>query len=226
MEESGPQTIKPNEFVIGDSRAYAMTAIETWKAVEFLLTKLEPINLEDLGSDDRVCSICREEFGVSENFKHSHDPVKTICGHIFGKRCVTDWLDPLRFCLSMNENVEDDVYGRSTCPTCRQVFFASCKVQPLEFLACRLSLWDSAYASAGVARSAKEELSRKRLWEYVEYCRSINEQEPTDELRVHMQRIARIVFQDWTQTLKTQDLTPEQEILRDELERISAIHTL
>ena len=168
MEESNSQTRKPNEFVIVDSRAYAMTAIETWKAVEFLLTKLEPINLEDLDSDDRVCAICHEELGVPEDVKRPHGPVRTICGHIFGKKCVTEWLDPLRFWLSMNEDIDDDVYGRSSCPTCRQVFFTTCKVEPLEFLACRLSLWDSAYASAGVARSGKEELSRQHLWEYVE----------------------------------------------------------
>ena len=223
MEKSSPQTKKPNEFVIADSRAYAMTAIETWKAVEFLLTKLEPINLEDLASDDRVCVICQQEFGVSEDVKRSHAPVRTVCGHVFGIRCISKWLDPLRFWGLVDEdrNLNLDEHGVSTCPTCRQVFFTTCRIEPMEFLAYRLSLWDSAYASAGVARSEKEELSRKHLWEYVEYCRSINEQEPTEVMRLEIQEAAYFLFRHWTQVvLKIQNLTPEQEILREKLERI------
>ena len=155
MEKSSP---KPDEFVIDDGRAYAMTPIETWQAVQFLLTKLEPI---DLDSDDRVCVICQQEFDNSKDVKRSHFPVRTVYGHIFGKACITNWLDPLRYWLSMNTHLDDDMYANSSCPTCRQVFFPTCKLEPVEFLACRLSIWDSAYATAGVACSEKETLSRK-----------------------------------------------------------------
>lgn len=50
----------------------------------------------------------------------------------------------------------------------------------MEYLAQRLSFWDTTYANLGVARSEKEERSRKDLWEYVEYCRSINDQSEID----------------------------------------------
>ena len=60
----------------------------------------------------------------------------------------------------------------------------------------------------------------------MEYCRGINEHEPTEELTLYMRRLARVVFRDWTQSLKTQGLTPEQEMLRDKLERFGVFHSL
>lgn len=199
-----------------------MTPTPTWKAVEFLLTKLEPIDLEDLDSSHRVCVICQEELGGSEDDKQSHAPVRTVCGHIFGKRCISKWLDPLRFWGLVDEdrNRDHDEPGQSTCPTCRRVFFGTHMTEPLDFLAGRLSFWDSAYASAGVARSTTEELSRKHLWEYVEYCRSINEQVPCEPARLKIQEALYWMFRHWTKVvLKAQFLTPEQEILRQKLER-------
>lgn len=170
------ESSSPTMFVIDDGKAYAMTPIETWLAVQFLLTKLEPI---DLDSDDRVCVICQQEFDNSQDVKRSHAPVRTVCGHIFGKACIINWLDPLRFWLSMNTHLDDDMYANSSCPTCRQIFFSTCKLEPVEFLACRLSIWDSAYATAGVARSEKrdafKETSCGSMWNIVVGSMSMNQ---------------------------------------------------
>ena len=97
MEEKSAQTPKPNEFSIPAHEAYAMADIETWQAVEFLLTKLEPVHLEDLDNDNRECTICQQEYCNSEDAKVSHPPVKTVCGHVFGKPCIIKWLDPLAY---------------------------------------------------------------------------------------------------------------------------------
>lgn len=93
MDESTPPTSKPNEFVIPPDRRCVITDIAIFEATECLMTKSEPVNLDDIGPDDRVCAIYQEEFHVSK--KHFHALVKTVCGHIFGKQCIVIWLDPL-----------------------------------------------------------------------------------------------------------------------------------
>lgn len=72
-----------------------MADIEVSQRAEFLMTKLESVPLENLDPDDRQCGICQQEYCVSEDVKLSHPPVKTLCGHIFGKPCLIKWLDPL-----------------------------------------------------------------------------------------------------------------------------------
>lgn len=85
MEESISRNPQPNEFVTPHNVVYAMTDMETWEMIEFLMT-LEPVNSESLDPDDRVCGICQLEFTV---------PVKTVCGHVFCEECIIAWLDPL-----------------------------------------------------------------------------------------------------------------------------------
>lgn len=197
-----------------------MTDIEKWEVVEFLMTKLEPVNLESLGHDERNCTICQEEFLVCEDIKLSHPPVKLNCGHIFGKPCLIKWLDPLCY-RGLEEDdqgsgdTHSDRYGqaKTDCPLCRQVLFPKCWVEPMEYLVQRLSFWDMAYAKLGVARSEKEERSRKYLWEYVEYCRSINDPSNIDgRLEYDMAQVYFLVFA--INLVQTQSLTPEQEDLR------------
>lgn len=221
MEVSTTQTPKPNEFVIHQNEAYAGTDIEKWAVVEFLLTKLEPVNIEDLGPDERLCTICHNEFHVSENVKLSHPPIKTVCGHIFGKPCLIKWLDPLCYRgLEEDENgaaiTQVGRYGdaKTDCPMCRRVFFPKCRVEPWEYLAQRLDFWDTAYLTAGVARSEKEERSRKLLWEYVEYCHSINDDLLSDDGRLEYDTAQVQFFRFTFNLVHTQQLTPYQEELR------------
>lgn len=224
MEESSAPNPQPNEFFIPDTHAYAFTNIEICTAAEFLMTKLEPVSFEQLDRDDRVCVICQEEFCISSSVKRSHPPVKTVCGHIFGKRCIIKWLDPLCFWgPSQNDTyqlVPDDI-GKTTCPMCRHGFFPQSPIEPMELLAHRLSFWDNAYASAGVARSATEERSRRLLWDYVTYCRSIDEHILDPELELLLDEDAQELLSDFAKLLKeTRSLTAEQERLRTRLERI------
>ncbi|MCJ1466455.1 hypothetical protein MMC07_005074 [Pseudocyphellaria aurata] len=219
--------------------------------VKFLMTKLEPVILDEIDPDDRLCSICQDELVVPESGKPSHSPVKTSCGHIFGKTCVIRWFDPLDAwglyeygsdCdpesdsdRSQLSDVDDDhgydldeledvmsEPGRSGCPICRQVFFSRCVVEPMENASQRIFFWDMAYASAGVARSEHEESSRAYLLQYIEYCRSINDNTLDFdagwyECMVCVQEILAL----YVRFLEDQKLTPEQEILRKKLERIS-----
>lgn len=226
MGESASQTTKPNEFVIPDDHGYALTSIEISEVAEFLMTKLEPIKMEDLAPDDRLCAICHAELFISEDVELSHAPVKTVCGHVFGKNCIIRWLDHL--CLWLDEDyvldgdsesfsLED---SQSGCPICRRVFFPECAVQPMEMVLSRLAFWDTAYASAGVARSEKEEHSRRYLWQYVIYGCSILPNLLDSEVDLLFYEDAQECLMEFVECLEGQSLTTVQEALRKKLERI------
>lgn len=225
--DSATETPTPPGFVIPEDVGYAMTAIATCEATE-CLTKLEQVNLDDIDPNDRVCAICQEEFRLSEDVKLSHPPVKTVCGHIFGKRCLIKWLDPLCFYglegeddgPEADENAPFFQKVKTSCPACRRVFFPEVTEEVMESLSQRLSIWDAAYASAGVPRSEKEEHTRKYLWEYVNYCHSVNEQFIDDRMIEPMHDDAQQQLLDFAIYLKAQTLTPEQEKQRQKLERI------
>lgn len=253
--------------------------------VEFLMTKLEPVKLKGLDPDNRLCSICQEELVASEDGKPSHVPVRTICGHIFGKKCAIRWFDPFKVwamyeCESdcdhdsvltndrgndseelesesesegelvfeyNSDEVEDEINAamseplrsdeledainaamsepaRSACPMCRRVFFPRCIVEPMEMVSLMISLWDMAYASAGVARSEYEESSRAYLLQYIEYCWSTDDNTLDFKLGWYPSLVdSQRLLVEYTRVLKTQKLTPGQEILRNELERIGGM---
>ena len=69
---------------------------------------LPPVDMGELGEEDRTCSICMELFGVAEptEGKVEH-PVRLPCRHVFGATCIRTWF---------RENC--------TCPTCRRRFDA------------------------------------------------------------------------------------------------------
>ncbi|MCJ1470344.1 hypothetical protein MMC07_008989 [Pseudocyphellaria aurata] len=221
MEKRISPTLKSNEFVVHEDHGYATTAIEISDAAEYLMTKLEPIEMEELKPEDRVCSICHSEFVISEHVTVSHPPVKMECGHIFGRNCIIRWLDPLSYWTVDEEIIFSDpippwnLWGNSGCPICRREFFRECAIEPMEVVVCRLAFWDMAYASAGVARSEKEKRSRKYLVEYIEYCHSIKEFHLDDTMEAAQDRL--LIF---VKHLQAQELTPEQENLREKLERI------
>lgn len=229
MEEETSRKSKPNEFVIPENEVYAMTAIETCEVIEFLMTKLEPVHIEDLNLDDRVCTICQLEFCVSEDVRLSHSPVKTSCGHVFCKNCIIRWLDPLCYwgpaegTEPLISELDPLLCGDSnpSCPNCRNAFFPEeISREPMEALAARLWLWDNVYAFAGVAWSKKEEISREYLWKFVNYCRSINEFEISDDLKAVLLQCAFTRISDFAERLKSQTLTPVQEGLRKSLEKL------
>ncbi|MCJ1264183.1 hypothetical protein MMC22_004054 [Lobaria immixta] len=222
------QLSKPNAFVIDEYEAYAMVDINLWYAVEFLLTKLEPVQLEDVDPDDRTCTICQEEYHVSGDNKLSHTPVRTPCGHIFGQPCIMKWLDPLCY-WEVDEDSETEVLldqTKTSCPKCRRVFFPETTRMALHAIASRLWYWDLIYACVGVARSEKEERSREHLWQYIEYCRSINEFTVRRPFALEMVRLCEDLFLLFASQLKNQTLTPVQERLRNRLEATVGEHDL
>lgn len=230
MEESTSQPSTPISFDLPDDIGYAVTETATCEAVEFLMTKLEQVNIDDLDTDNQICPICQERFHVSEDITLSHAPVKTVCGHIFGNKCIIRWLDPL--CLYREDSndallADPDAplfeISKSSCPKCREVFFPEPYKESMRELRLRLWLWDAAYARAGVARSEKEERSRKYLWQYVEYCElfaesDIPESHVADAVvrRIEMQ----VLLRTFAQFLSTLNLTPAQESRRQQLEQI------
>lgn len=218
MGESTTSNLKPNEFVIPENQGYACTDIKISRIVEFLMTELEPVNLESIDPDDSTCSICQKKFHISNEMKLSHTPVRTVCGHIFGKPCITTWLDPL-FCVD-SDSINVSSTGNTSCPVCHRTFFPAAYLRTIEYLAVRLWFWDKAYAIAGVARSQKEEHTRKYLWDYVKYSRSVNEFHLPGNLEYLTLANAQSLLVEFSKTLKTPALTPVQEDLRKTLRRL------
>ncbi|KAF6226757.1 hypothetical protein HO173_012360 [Letharia columbiana] len=76
--------------------------------VENFLSSLPVVNLEDLWAQ-RQCDICHESF-----FEWAEKPLKLPCGHIFGSKCIAEWLSPTAV----------DLKPKNTCPICREVLFS------------------------------------------------------------------------------------------------------
>lgn len=218
-----PGTIStPDAFGLADNEAYALTDIGTFNVAEFLLTKLEPINLDELESADRECTICHHEFRTSGVVKHEHTPVKTPCGHIFGQKCIIKWLQPMNFWGLKDESHTEPaenlpwVHGKTSCPMCRVEFFPPFQVEPMELVAQRLFLWDIAYGHARVRYTDRERYSRRILWDFVEYCHSMDELEHNAGLA---RGYAKQEFVRWLRRLRDRNLTERQNQLRENLKR-------
>ena len=107
--------------------------------------------------------------------------------------------------------------AQTTCPTCRRLFFDKTVREPLDSLASQLWLWDKAYAYAGVARGRTEEHCRRILWEYIEYCRSINEFKISRELGLQLSRRSEILLTYFAIRLEGMYLNEVRERLRVKL---------
>lgn len=66
-------------------------------------------------AEHRECSVCHEPFFTGMYWEI---PMKLLCGHIFGSRCIQTWLS------RMNEP--------ASCPRCRQIVFhgLNCDTSP------------------------------------------------------------------------------------------------
>lgn len=227
--ENTSSSPKPNELIIPVYHAYADTFIESAETAEYIATSLKPVNLETLGPEDRICVICQQELHVSDDVKLSHAPVQTVCGHTFGKPCITKWLDPLCYWVfpegseRQTDNMSMDLVapGNTNCPTCRRVLFSKGFLEPMEILAARLVLWDHAYAYVGIARSEREERSRKFLWQHVKYCRSISKVEVYGGSEYDFLQGAHTSLLEFAKSLKEQALSPVQEDLRGRLQALA-----
>ena len=231
MEENTPLHPGPRELVIPEDQVYAQTDLKIYQVMEYLLTKLDPVSLEDLDADDRDCAICCMEFCVSEDERLSHPPVRTVCGHIFGKYCIIKWLDPLSY-WGKAEEAEDLITHldpeigdtKNSCPKCRTAFFPEGieRNDSMYELSSRLRLWDMVYGLAEITLSEKEEHSRKYLWEFVSYCTSVNDLKLTEGMRMNIARWGQLDLWHHAEWLRTQALTPVQEKLLNDLMELTA----
>ncbi|MCJ1270267.1 hypothetical protein MMC22_010163, partial [Lobaria immixta] len=208
-----------------------------------------PVRLKDLDINNRICTICKLEYCDTKDLAETVDPVKTICGHVFCQKCIIMWLSPLDFegstegASSLSSRTDgaydegstkdtnflssgaDNEYceePRNSCPICQNVFFPKVDYsEPIEGLATRVWLWDTAYAIARVARSEKEEYTRNNLWRYLDYCLVSYTFEKNDDVEVESLRSGQRDVLYFAHKLKTQSLTPVQEGLRKSLEDLS-----
>ncbi|MCJ1468202.1 hypothetical protein MMC07_006830 [Pseudocyphellaria aurata] len=225
MAEATPEL---NEFVISESEGYACMDIDTAEAAYFLLRELKSLNIEDLEPDDRLCSICQQEYCFDEGQKHPHGPVKTPCGHIFGDECLMIWLENMDAWSKYGLDAEADDYevpvemSNTSCPNCRREFFPEQVKDVMEELVQRILFWDLAYAYADVTRTAEEENCRRPVMEYIRFFNWTHELEPI-QMRVRW-KFDKIVQEDllkFARAQKAYKFTPEHENKRIQLERIA-----
>ena len=73
------------------------------------LSELQPIAVNDLPQDSRICAICKEPYNSDTNpeqaCKVGH------CGHVLGQTCLSTWVMPA------------GSWPNKTCPLCRAVLF-------------------------------------------------------------------------------------------------------
>lgn len=219
MVKIGPPSPNVNTLDVFEESVYANTSVKIWQVIKFLLEELQPINIEDLGSDDRKCHICTEDFTAG-----FHGAVRLPCGHFFGKPCIEQWLRPYGVAILSSQN-EELQYGANTCPMCRQVFFpAQVKFDLLPQIKARIKVWDKAYAYAGIALSEPERLAREGLLRYVDAYpgRGLDKYYPEFSAKkspylpwAHLQLL------EFSRMLKQFELTPVQKVLRQTLERFA-----
>ena len=83
--------------------------------------------------------------------------------------------------------IDTELKGTKTrCPTCRKAFFpmAVSRSESMFELLKRLRLCDRVYEIAGTTLSEKEEHSQKHVWEFVDYCLSVNESKLTRDVKM------------------------------------------
>lgn len=118
----------------------------------------------------------------------------------------------------MHGEVEDsnDVLfedGKSGCLICQHGSFPKSTAALMEILVHGLFL--------GIARSEKEERSRRQLWDYPNRCRLIDAHELGREMEFYLDESAQELLLDIARSLKkNQTLTAEQEHPRGKLEPI------
>lgn len=225
MEES---TSELNEFVISEFEGYASMHIDTVEAAEFLMGQLKPLNIEDLDPDDRLCTICHQEFCFDKNQKHPHAPVETPCGHVFGDNCLMMWLETMHSWSSYNPDpdAEDDKVpvetSNASCPNCRREFFPEQAKDTMEELVQRILFWDLVYAYVGVTRTAEEEHCRIYVMRYIQFFSSTHELKPIQmRVRWDFDKHVQTDLLKFSRAQKAHKLTSEHENRRIQLERIA-----
>lgn len=84
----------PDIFVcLDEDEAYAGTSFSDWQLMAKQLENFKSLKLEDIEPENRVCDICLEPLGSSNDDRPSETPIQLLtCGHVFGHLCLFNWL--------------------------------------------------------------------------------------------------------------------------------------
>lgn len=194
MAEFEQEIAPANLFVLFEDEAYAGISKTFWKAIVYQLEILKAVELDDTEPENKECDICRERFiSPADDGSSSEKPVSIPCGHVFGEKCLSEWIaldggrDPREHDENGNEEVRewfrvnlDNLVPSSaaslktkafTCPKCRMGFNVLTKSaeQALSLaIQARLRFWDRAYKKLGIVRSVEEEKCRQDLGRFVQ----------------------------------------------------------
>ena len=203
-----------------ETRTYASIATETWQIIKFLLEELKPVGNPDLEPEDHRCAICGEHFTTDD-----HPAVRLPCNHAFGEPCIREWLRP--YSPFARYNGYELKVGANTCPMCRREFFPKQReFDILPNIEARIALWDKAYAHVGIALSERERQVREDLLRYIDYYVYARHNVyfypftwpgSTIDWVDHQ----RHVLLSFSLDLKSKNLTPRQENLRQGLEEFA-----
>ena len=91
-----------------ESTLAAETPIVTANAAKYL-SELQPIAVDDLPQDSRICAICKEPYNSDTNPEQACNVGH--CGHVLGQTCLSKWVMP----AGSRPN--------KTCPLCRAALF-------------------------------------------------------------------------------------------------------
>ena len=214
MVKIGPLP-KINTLDVDHTIAYADTSNETWQVVSFFLEELRPVDTADLGSEDRKCPICAEDYTAG-----FHRAVRLPCNHCFGEQCITKWLTPFipwDPTAGLTRRITGNHPGANTCPICRHVFFPPQEaVDCLPEMDTRIKLWDWAYAHAEIALSTRQRRAREGLLRYLDgyFARGTDEYYPSDAARSANEPWAHYRFVMHAENLRFMSLPPVQTHLK------------
>ena len=148
-----------HEYKYADTRDCMLRVIE-------YINSLRPILVRELKEQDRTCAICfddcRDRYG-----RVSHRPIKLACGHVFGERCIRQWLNPLHNDACITPTLRQ---SNNCCPLCRtRLVGGTCDFhdESLLGLYLKLRLWDRMYDRCQISKTALEVSSRESLYRYV-----------------------------------------------------------
>ncbi|MCJ1468133.1 hypothetical protein MMC07_006761, partial [Pseudocyphellaria aurata] len=187
--------------------------------IKFFLHDLTPVDNETLEPEDRNCHICMGDFTTA-----FHNAVRLPCNHILGESCIKKWLSPYAPCHPYPLNYQAEPVGASMCPICRRVFFPEQEHSDvLPIMEARLDAWDRVYAHVGIALSDRDRQARADLRQFLNAyrARGADEYFPHGISSVIDQAEAWAMMLDFSILLKSANLTPVQEQLRQSLEHVA-----
>lgn len=214
METTNEERLETVTFNIAPGFVYAEVSEELLDNLLFLKEDLVEVDFEDIKHEHKDCGICHMPFDESREDPHS--PVRMPCSelHVFGKKCITTWLQPFKAPRKSSSDPVNRVGGeRNNCPMCRFPFFElQQKPETLSCVEYRIEIWDFAYKTFGIQRSEIEEESRSKLLEILPGFRKQEGEQLDKQQKKRDQTRSFLKLMNFARHLQDfNDLTPKQE---------------